>query len=225
MPPDAAVTVPGPTPTQRWHPMSKPDDFDSTTHGFYSPVGMRRLSAKAQFGSDWDLRLTEEQEELLAKYGPVFKPAFDGHVRTGDIEVFRKPCPPHLRRQLDEALGLDRRIRIQNNMIDDLLLSAGFKLTSRVLYESWKVEEVIARYQAQKAAVATPRPAPGTLKRHADSDRALFDDVKRLMDEGMSLTAATLKLANDNRVAGTGVAESRARRLANLYRAEQQRKR
>jgi hypothetical protein len=136
--------------------MSKPDDSDSTTHGFYSSDGMRRLSAEAQFDSDWNLRLTKEQEELLAEYGPVFKPAFDGHVQTGGIEVFRKPCPPHLRRQLDEALGRDRRIRAQHNMTDDLLLAAGFKLTSRVLYESWKVEEVIAHYRAEKDAAVAP---------------------------------------------------------------------
>ena len=42
----------------------------------------------------------------------------------------------------------------------------------------------------------------------------LFDEVVRLMSEGLSLTAATQRLAEDGRVAGVGTPISRARRLA-----------
>jgi hypothetical protein len=67
-----------------------------------------------------------------------------------------------------------------------------------------------------------PGPTPGNLKRYDELDRALFDDVKSLMENGLSLTAATQKLAGDGRVAGTGTAtsESRAKRLARRYTTE-----
>ena len=67
----------------------------------------------------------------------------------------------------------------------------------------------------------TPRgPKPGTVKRYAPADRELFDEVVRLMSEGLSLTAATQRLAEDGRVAGVGTPISRARRLASLFIAE-----
>jgi hypothetical protein len=64
-------------------------------------------------------------------------------------------------------------------------------------------------------------PKPGTVKRYASADRAQFDAIERLMrDEQLSLTAATQKLAESRRVAGTGIPTSRAQRLAKLYKAE-----
>ena len=39
------------------------------------------------------------------------------------IEVFLKPCPPHLHQRFDEALGHAHRIRILNNMVDDWLVT------------------------------------------------------------------------------------------------------
>ena len=63
-------------------------------------------------------------------------------------------------------------------------------------------------------------PKPGTVKRYAFADRGLFDEVHRLVSEGLSLTAATQRLAESGRVAGVGTQTSQARRLAKLFRAE-----
>jgi hypothetical protein len=72
------------------------------------------------------------------------------------------------------------------------------------------------------APTPKPGPTPGELKRFDAADRALFDEVDRLMKEGMSRTAATEKLANEGHVAGVGAStpQSRARRLAKLHKAE-----
>ena len=64
-------------------------------------------------------------------------------------------------------------------------------------------------------------PKPGTVKRYASADQELLDEVHRLMsEEKLTLTAATQKLADEGRVAGTGTSTSRARRLARLFNAE-----
>jgi hypothetical protein len=64
-------------------------------------------------------------------------------------------------------------------------------------------------------------PAPGTVGRNRKDDRALYPELKRMMDnDHLSLTAAARKLAEDGRVGGYGIPESRARRLAKLYKAD-----
>jgi hypothetical protein len=63
-----------------------------------------------------------------------------------------------------------------------------------------------------------PGPAPGTVDRYAEKDRALFPEIERLMKEGLSRSAACEKLARDDRVAGAGSSESRARRLSDRFR-------
>ena len=64
-------------------------------------------------------------------------------------------------------------------------------------------------------------PKPGAVKRYAPDDRALFPEILRLMsEEQLSLTAATQRLAENERVVGEGTPTSRARRLARLYKAE-----
>jgi hypothetical protein len=65
-------------------------------------------------------------------------------------------------------------------------------------------------------------PVPGTLDRYGKEDRALYPELERLMhQEHMSLTAAARQLADNSKVAGIGTAESRARRLAKRYGAEE----
>jgi hypothetical protein len=63
-------------------------------------------------------------------------------------------------------------------------------------------------------------PKPGTLDRFGQGDRALFPEVERLVGQGLSITAATVKLAAEGKVAGSGIPESRAKRLADRYRRE-----
>lgn len=76
------------------------------------------------------------------------------------------------------------------------------------------------------AAPSPPRrrkgPAPGTVDRYGASDRALYPELKRLIEkECMSPTAAARQLASDGKVAGVNTSvDSKARRLANRYLAD-----
>jgi len=71
-----------------------------------------------------------------------------------------------------------------------------------------------------------PGPTPGALRRYEAADRALFPEIRRLTRNGMSTFAAALKLARGaikgKKVGGHGSEESRAKRLAALYRQEEQ---
>jgi hypothetical protein len=74
-------------------------------------------------------------------------------------------------------------------------------------------------------AMAAPRrrrsPAPGSLNRYAEADRALHREIRQMMREDhLSATAAAQKLAEAGRVVGTGSTDSRARRLATRYLRE-----
>jgi hypothetical protein len=104
----------------------------------------------------------------------VWKDGVKEGVQVGFVEVFKKPCPPALRKQLDEALGRAHRIRIEANTADDWLITAGIKIktsgsvydkfgriTPGAVYESWKVDETFARYGAEKAAAAPPAKPRG----------------------------------------------------------------
>jgi hypothetical protein len=64
-------------------------------------------------------------------------------------------------------------------------------------------------------------PAPGTVDRYGDSDRALFPEIECIMREGhKSVHAVALELASAERVQGNGTPESRAKRLAMRFRKE-----
>ena len=64
-------------------------------------------------------------------------------------------------------------------------------------------------------------PAPGAVDRYRDADRALFPEIRRVMrEEGKSLFAAALKLAEANRVKGAGTAISRAKRIVKRFNAK-----
>jgi hypothetical protein len=68
-------------------------------------------------------------------------------------------------------------------------------------------------------------PEPGTLRRYAADDRRLFPELKRIMnEERKSLSAAALDLAQAGRIAGIGTPQSRAKRLAALYKRERPRR-
>jgi hypothetical protein len=67
-------------------------------------------------------------------------------------------------------------------------------------------------------------PAPGTIDRFGDTDRALFPEIEHIMSEGhKSVHAAALELASDGKIQGGGTPESRAKRLAALFRKEKPR--
>ena len=66
-------------------------------------------------------------------------------------------------------------------------------------------------------------PAPGTVDRYGQSDRALFPKIYELIKAGGSVTSAARVLAQQGKVAGTGTIDSKAKRLAALYLAEKTR--
>jgi hypothetical protein len=84
----------------------------------------------------------------------------------------------------------------------------------------------VATFQSDGTKPKTSRrgPAPNTVDRYGASDRALFDDLERIMrDTSASLRAAATQLADAGRIAGAGSPESRATRLARRYKAERAR--
>jgi hypothetical protein len=164
--------------------MSKADDRDSTTLGFYSLDGVRGVAADA-LGLERDLRLTEEQENLLAEYGPALKPAYEyeGGAQVGTVEIFERPCPPHLRDQLDAALGRAHRIRIGNNTADYWLTTfAKLRIRPGTLYESWKVDQAAARYRAERATPITPitpiKPNKAEAPTREQTENAMRDQLE-----------------------------------------------
>jgi hypothetical protein len=64
-------------------------------------------------------------------------------------------------------------------------------------------------------------PAPGTVDRYGKSDRSLFPEIERIVDERhTSVYGAALELAMDKKVDGRGTNESRAKRLAKRFSQE-----
>jgi hypothetical protein len=75
--------------------------------------------------------------------------------------------------------------------------------------------------------LAKPRrgPVAGQTARYADADRALFGAIEHIMAKGSkSVAEAARDLAWQGKLNGRGTAESRVRRLANLYRKERLRR-
>jgi hypothetical protein len=86
----------------------------------------------------------------------------------------------------------------------------------------WTVVEWSVR-DATEAPRYRKGPKPGTVDRYGQSDRALYEDMRRLMrDKHMSATAAARHLADKGKIEGVGTPDSRARRLAKRYVAESQ---
>lgn len=71
--------------------------------------------------------------------------------------------------------------------------------------------------EQQDAPKATTKgPAPGTIDRYGESDRARFPEIEALMKAGDSLTAATEKLGAS--LEGPATPASKAKRLHNLFK-------
>jgi hypothetical protein len=73
--------------------------------------------------------------------------------------------------------------------------------------------------QAPSAAKHPRRgPAPGSVDRYGDSDRALYSEIDQIKREKQKSTyAAALELAYEGKVAGKGTKDNCARRLASRY--------
>jgi hypothetical protein len=75
----------------------------------------------------------------------------------------------------------------------------------------------------KSAAPIRPKrgPKPKTVDRYGKADRCLYPQIGLLVADGLTLTAATQKLADQGKVAGTGTATSCARRLARRHSKDQ----
>jgi hypothetical protein len=118
-----------------------------------------------------------------------------------------------------KALGSDPAARAEELMPDPVLAvksNAASPKPKQFAPTKKKMKKKTTKNRSRRRG-----PKPGTVKRYVSADRAQFDAIERLMrDEQLSLTAATKKLAESRRVAGTGTSTSRAQRLAKLYTAE-----
>ena len=97
--------------------------------------------------------------------------------------------------------------------------------TPQSLSQARKAEPVIAEAVGHGASDADRErrfgPKPGTLRRYEAADRALYPELERIMAEKQkSLSAAAFELAEAGQVKGFGTAQSRARRLAALYKRD-----
>jgi hypothetical protein len=74
----------------------------------------------------------------------------------------------------------------------------------------------------QSSSDLKPRrgPRPGSVARYTQSDRAIFDDISRMIERGISLMEAVRTLDNEQKVTGRGTPESRIRRVMRLYKKE-----
>jgi len=179
----------------------------------------RELVGRAIYRDDWIGSLTAEEVELLnGEFGPKRRPRPNG--ASGYFEIV-SPCPKGLRHKLDAAIGRDRRMIVQLTTVLEWLDQNGLgALKSR--YPRASLESAIA------TAVSTDRerptstgkrgPVKGTIARYADHDRSMFPQMKRLIDQGTSVTAAASQLADQ--LEGGGTPESKATRLRKLFQEE-----
>jgi hypothetical protein len=94
--------------------------------------------------------------------------------------------------------------------------------TSQPVTQASKAVAPPVGHGASDAAQKGPfGPEPGKLRRYEAADRALFTELERIMaDEKKSRSAAALDLAKAGKIKGFGTPESRAKRLAELYKRE-----
>jgi hypothetical protein len=90
---------------------------------------------------------------------------------------------------------------------------------------------VLNRTRGMIAPKKRPGPAPGAVDRFAKSDRAVYSDFEALTnptnhnERKMSRTEASLKLADDRKILGSGTTESRAKRFRERYRKDKEQSR
>lgn len=179
----------------------------------------RELVGKALYGEDWIGSLTAAEIELLhGQHGPKRHPRPKGS--SGYFEIIARCPSPALARKLDQAIGRDRRMIIQSTTVLEWLDQSGFPALAKQ-YSRSDLSKAIAEIAAL-GAIATPRgkrgPVKGSIARYAEDDRSKFPQMKRLMDGGLSMTAASEALADQ--LKGGGTRASRATRLRRLFQQE-----
>ena len=105
--------------------------------------------------------------------------------------------------------------------IRPLLTDVEEYLCSKKTQASGGTQKSPTRSRAEEKSVreARPRgPRRGTLDRYGQSDKALFNEVEKIMHtEQKSAHAAALRLAHDGKISGHGSQESLAKRLAGRF--------
>lgn len=179
----------------------------------------RQLVGKALYREDWIGALTAGETELLyGEQGPKRHPRPRGS--SGFFEIIA-PCPsPAMAQKLDAVIGRDRRMIIQLTTVLEWLDQSGFPALAH-RYPRKDLERAVDAI-ATTVPVASARgkrgPAKGSIARFAADDRSKFPQMKRLMDEGLSASAAASALADQ--LKGGGTLASRATRLRKLFQAE-----
>jgi len=181
----------------------------------------RELVGRSIYRDDWIGSLTADEIELLnGQYGPKRYPRPPGS--SGYFEVIA-PCPtPALGRKIDAAIGRDRRMIVQLTTVLEWLDQSGFaaleKRYPRSHLQAAVAEIAPSTLHARPAGVGKRGPVKGAIARYAEDDRSLFPQIRRLIDQGFSPTAAAEQLAD--RLKGGGTLESKATRLRKLFMAE-----
>jgi hypothetical protein len=182
----------------------------------------REIVGKAIYRNDWIGSLTADETEVLyGKYGPKRHPRPSGS--SGYFEVIARAPTPALGRKMDAVIGRDRRKIIQETTVLEWLDQAGFPaLEAR--YPKTRLIQAVAAIDASPAAEPPSRgkrgPVKGSISRHADHDRSMFPQMRRLIDEGHSPSAAAELLADTGQLTGGDINKSKATRLRKLFQAE-----
>jgi hypothetical protein len=181
----------------------------------------RELVGRALYRNDWIGGLTKEDIDLLnGEFGPKRLPRPNG--ASGFFEII-KPCPNDLRRKLDAAIGRDRRMIVQLTTVLEWLDQNGFAALEKQ-YPRSRIELAVTKIVPPTSHQRPPGfgkrgPVKGTIARYAEHDRSMFPQMKRLIDEGFSPTAAAEQLADQLKGSNTS-RESKATRLRKLFQAE-----
>ena len=180
----------------------------------------REIVGRAFYRDDWIGGLDQQDIDLLnGEFGPKRMPR--PNAAAGFFEVIR-PCPKKLRSKLDAAIGRDRRMIVQLTTVLEWLDQNGFPALEK-RYLGAPLQSAVAGMAPANASTRAPSagkrgPIKGTISRYVEQDRSMFPQMTRLIDEGMSPTAAALKLADH--LKGGGAPESKASRLRKLFQRE-----
>jgi hypothetical protein len=141
------------------------------------------------------------------------------------LPILRKAC-------LFDKIGwrhnperLDERGRLQTHRTTPDMLTLWSELRLNTIHPLEKQIEI--RESDLSLWPVKPRrgPEPGSISRFADDDRALFSAMAHIIQrDSKSSTEAARDLAHERKIKGRGTPESRALRLARLYRKEYRRR-
>jgi hypothetical protein len=163
-----------------------------------SIVGVDTLDCNKWCSSNWRSYFIDGEIELdLPLLGDGLHPVVDGRTARCRREIFVR------RRDLDGVQG-----RTPNGE----LVADNFDSDTHTHLEKMATDAHPPK---------RPGPQPGTVDRYGEADRELFPEITALTGaQHISVGEAAQRLADGNKVAGKGAADSRARRLADRYRKE-----